>query len=134
MNNLPRRRPTESEIDSSPLRVLLVEDDPPRSPLLSWALRDSGLVVCEVPRALALVVAEHGRPEAAVLNLRAGHGEKRAFIRSLRQRAHRMCVIDLFDDVTPPTGADGYLQESAPAIEIAELLRSLVPAWMRVTR
>src|SRR5512132_2674972 len=126
--------PRAAETESSPVRVIIADDDPLARRAVRDALQDAGIVViAEASNGLdAVQLGLHYEPDVILMDVVMPGMDGVAATRKLRERASRIKVVMLSanadDDVgllCLRAGADGFLCKS---VSVASLPRALEAA------
>ena len=116
------------------MRILVIDDHPLMREAVSLLIRrlNSQATVIELDRlaAVAAAVAQHGAPELICLDLKLPDAQGVSGVHDLKQQfpSTPLVVISAapaeeFEALAIESGADAYIQKSAGATEIANVLR-----------
>ncbi|MFD8806759.1 response regulator transcription factor [Streptomyces sp. NPDC059597] len=134
MNTSRSGRPTLTRPDGTPLRVLVVDDDPDLAEVLTGALRYEGWQVrAEGDGASAVAAARELRPDAVVLDVMLPDTDGLAVLRRLQEIEPEVCVLFLTardaveDRIAGITaGGDDYVTKPFSLEEVVARLRGLL--------
>src|SRR6476659_9754359 len=134
MNTTRSGRPALTRPDGTPLRVLVVDDDPDLAEVLSGALRYEGWQVRSAgDGASALAEARELMPDAVVLDVMLPDTDGFTVLRSLHEVRPDVCVLFLTardsveDRIAGITaGGDDYVTKPFSIEEVSARLRGLV--------
>lgn len=134
MNTTRSGRPALTRPDGTPVRVLVVDDDPDLAEVLSGALRYEGWEVRAAgDGASALAGARELRPDAVVLDVMLPDTDGFAVLRSLHEVKPDVCVLFLTardtveDRIAGITaGGDDYVTKPFSLEEVVARLRGLL--------
>nr|WSY56298.1 response regulator transcription factor [Streptomyces sp. NBC_00886] len=134
MNTTRSGRPALTRPDGTPVRVLVVDDDPDLAEVLSGALRYEGWEVRAAgDGASAIVGARELRPDAVVLDVMLPDTDGFAVLRSLHEVKPDVCVLFLTardtveDRIAGITaGGDDYVTKPFSLEEVVARLRGLL--------
>src|SRR3954470_17296857 len=137
MTKLPLTGPPPSSlhrVDGTPVRVLVVDDEPDLAEVLSGALRYEGFEVRTAgDGAAALVAAREFQPDAVLLDVMLPDIDGLQVLRGLRADAPHVCVLfltardaveDRIGGIT--AGADDYVTKPFSLEEVLARLRGLL--------
>ena len=116
------------------MRIFVIDDHPLMREAVSLLIRrlNSQATVIELDRlaAVAAAVAQHGAPELICLDLKLPDAQGVSGVHDLKQQfpSTPLVVISAapaeeFEELAIESGADAYIQKSAGATEIANVLR-----------
>ncbi|WP_353114006.1 response regulator transcription factor [Microbacterium sp.] len=140
MGSTPRSRRRLSHLDGSPVRVLVVDDEPGLCDVLALALRHEGWVVrTAMSGAEAIRAAREMRPDAVVLDVMLPDFDGNAVLRRLRENGDDMPVLfltakDALADRLHGlnSGGDDYVTKPFDLREVVARLRSLIRRTARM--
>jgi len=120
--------------DGSPVRVLVVDDEPTLAELLSMALRYEGWDVRSAGDGLSAVrTAREFRPDAVVLDMMLPDIDGLEVLRRLREAGHDVpvCILSARDEVDDrvrglEAGADDYVVKPFALEEVAARIHALL--------
>jgi two-component system OmpR family response regulator len=133
-SNASRRLPSLTREDGTPVRVLVVDDEPDLSDVLSGVLRYEGWQVrTAADGASALAAARELRPDAVVLDVMLPDIDGFEVLRKLRAEQPQVCVLFLTardaveDRIAGITaGGDDYVTKPFSLEEVVARLRGLL--------
>ncbi|MGV9355455.1 response regulator transcription factor [Streptomyces misionensis] len=134
MNTTRSGRPALTRPDGTPLRVLVVDDDPDLAEVLTGALRYEGWEVrAAADGTAALAAARELRPDAVVLDVMLPDMDGLAVLRGLHESQPDVCVLFLTardaveDRIAGLTaGGDDYVTKPFSLEEVVARLRGLL--------
>ncbi|MDX3077784.1 response regulator transcription factor [Streptomyces sp. NPDC088354] len=120
--------------DGSPVRILVVDDEPDVTDVLSGVLTVEGWEVrTAADGASALAAARQFRPDAVILDWMLPDADGLQVLRELRRDAHRVCVLfltarDAIEDRVAgiTAGGDDYVTKPYSLEEVLARLRGLL--------